>query len=147
MRNIDIAFIGSPLRVNDTQKKTHSFSSNARTFFITKAAQTSLFGEMGGTKPAAGTIRTGRSYLEDYCFGDFYTRTGLTIEQHELLTWCCIAALGGAESQITGHTNGNKNAGRDKQYMLEVLTTCVPYIGYPRTLNALNIVNSVYDAE
>lgn len=112
-----------------------------------KAAQTSLFGDMGGTKPESGTVRTGRSYLEDYCFGDFYTRKGLTIEQHELLTWCCIATLGGAESQLTGHTNGNKGVGKDKQYMLEVLTTCMPYIGYPRTLNALNVINNVYDAE
>lgn len=112
-----------------------------------KAAQTSLFGDMGSVKPTEGEVRTGRSYLEDYCFGDFYTRSGLTIEQHELLTWCCIAALGGAESQLTGHTTGNMDAGKDKQYMLEVLTTCMPYIGYPRTLNALNIINTVYDAE
>lgn len=111
------------------------------------AAQTKLFGNLGDTKPKEGEIRLGRSFLPDYCFGDFYTRTGLTLEQHELLTWCCIAALGGAESQLTGHTNGNKNVGKSKEYMLEVLTIIMPYIGYPRTLNALNIINSVYDTE
>lgn len=111
------------------------------------AAQTKLFGNLGDTKPAEGEVRLGRSFLPDYCFGDFYTRTGLTLEQHELLTWVCIATLGGAESQLTGHTNGNKNAGKSKEYMLEVLTDIMPYIGYPRTLNALNIINSVYDAE
>ena len=111
------------------------------------AAQTKLFGNLGDTKPAEGEVRLGRSFLPDYCFGDFYTRTGLTLEQHELLTWVCIATLGGAESQLTGHTNGNKNAGKSKEYMLEVLTDIMPYIGYPRTLNAINIINSVYDAE
>lgn len=111
------------------------------------AAQTKLFGNLGDTKPAEGEVRLGRSFLPDYCFGDFYTRTGLTLEQHELLTWVCIATLGGAESQLTGHTNGNKNAGKSKEYMLEVLTDIMPYIGYPRTLNALNIINSVYDAD
>ena len=111
------------------------------------AAQTKLFGNLGDTKPADGELRLGRSFLPDYCFGDFYTRTGLTLEQHELLTWCCIAALGGAESQLTGHTNGNKNVGKSKEYMLEVLTDIMPYIGYPRTLNALNIINNVYDEE
>lgn len=111
------------------------------------AAQTKLFGNLGDTKPAEGEVRLGRSFLPDYCFGDFYTRTGLTLEQHELLTWVCIATLGGAESQLTGHTNGNKNAGKSKEYMLKVLTDIMPYIGYPRTLNALNIINSVYDAE
>lgn len=111
-----------------------------------KAAQTQLFGDLGDTKPAEGEERYGRSFLPDYCFGDFYTRTGLTIEQHELLTWVCIATLGGAESQLTGHTNGNKNVGKSKEYMLEVLTDIMPYIGYPRTLNALSIINTVYDA-
>lgn len=111
------------------------------------AAQTELFGNLGDTKPKEGEIRLGRSFLPDYCFGDFYTRTGLTLEQHELLTWCCIAALGGAESQLTGHTNGNKNVGKSKEYMLEVLTVIMPYIGYPRTLNTLNIINTVYDTE
>lgn len=111
------------------------------------AAQTELFGDLGDTKPVEGEVRLGRSFLPDYCFGDFYTREGLTIEQHELLTWVCIASLGGAESQLTGHTNGNKNLGKSKDYMLEVLTDIMPYIGYPRTLNALNVINSVYDAE
>ncbi len=109
------------------------------------AAQTELFGNLGDTKPAEGEVRLGRSFLPDYCFGDFYTRKGLTLEQHELLTWVCIATLGGAEAQLTGHTNGNKNVGKSKEYMLEVLTDIMPYIGYPRTLNALNVINTVYD--
>lgn len=111
-----------------------------------KDAQTALFGDLGDNPPAEGEVRTGRSFLPDYCFGDFYTREGLTLEQHELLTWVCIAALGGCESQLTGHTTGNMDAGKSKEYMLEVLTLCMPYMGYPRTLNALSIINSVYDA-
>ncbi len=111
------------------------------------AAQTELFGDLGDTKPEEGEVRLGRSFLPDYCFGDFYTREELTLEQHELLTWVCIATLGGAEAQLTGHTAGNKNAGKSKDYMLEVLTDIMPYIGYPRTLNALSIMNSVYEEE
>ncbi|MCC8013994.1 MAG: carboxymuconolactone decarboxylase family protein [Eubacterium sp.] len=111
------------------------------------AAQTELFGDLGDTKPEEDEVRLGRSFLPDYCFGDFYTREGLTLEQHELLTWVCIATLGGAEAQLTGHTAGNKNVGKSKDYMLEVLTDIMPYIGYPRTLNALSIINSVYEEE
>jgi alkylhydroperoxidase/carboxymuconolactone decarboxylase family protein YurZ len=29
--------------------------------------------------------------------------------------------------------------------MMEVVTDMMPYIGYPRTLNALAIINTVYD--
>lgn len=103
-----------------------------------------LFGNMGNVKPAEGEYRVGRSFLPDYCFGDFYTRTGLTLEQHELLTWVAIATLGGCDSQLAAHTNGNKNLGKTKEYMIEVLTDMMPYIGYPRTLNALTVVESAY---
>ncbi len=109
-----------------------------------KAAQTKLFGDLGDRKPADGETRLGRSFLPDYCFGDFYTRTGISLEQHELLTWVCIAALGGAEGQLTGHTAGNKNVGRSKEFMMEVVTDMMPFIGYPRTLNALSIIENVY---
>lgn len=107
-------------------------------------AQTAIFGDMGNVKPGEGEIRLGGSFLPDYCFGDFYTRTGLTLEQHELLTWVSIATLGGCESQLKSHTNGNKNLGKTQNYLIEVLTDMMPYIGYPRTLNALAIINDVY---
>lgn len=109
-----------------------------------KAAQTALFGDLGDTAPKPGETRLGRSYLPDYCFGDFYTRDALTLEEHELLTWVAIASLGGQEGQLKGHTTGNKNAGRSKEYMLEVATVCMPYLGYPRTLSALAAINAVY---
>jgi len=102
---------------------------------------------LGDEKPAEGEVRLGRTYLPDYCFGDFYTRTGLTLERHELLTWVCIATLGGCEGQLTSHTRGNINLGKSKEYMLEVITVCMPYIGYPKTLNAISVINSVYDEQ
>lgn len=108
------------------------------------AAQTKLFGDLGDKKPIDGQPRFGRSFLPDYCFGDFYTRTGLTLEQHELLTWVCIATLGGAEPQLGGHSKGNQNVGKSKEYMIEVLTVMMPYIGYPRTLNALTVLEKAY---
>ena len=112
-----------------------------------RKAQTDIFGALNFNKPAEDEVRLGSSYLPDYCFGDFYTRNSLTLEQHELLTFVCIATLGGCESQLTAHTNGNKNLGKTKDYMLEVITVCMPYIGYPRTLNAVAVINSVYEAE
>jgi 4-carboxymuconolactone decarboxylase len=112
-----------------------------------REAQTDIFGALNFNKPAEDEVRLGSSYLPDYCFGDFYTRNSLTLEQHELLTFVCIATLGGCESQLTAHTNGNKNLGKTKDYMLEVITVCMPYIGYPRTLNAVAVINSVYEAE
>lgn len=82
-----------------------------------------------------------QDYLSAFCFGDIYTRTGLDIKTRELLTLCILCALGGCENQVKGHIQGNLNVGNDKARMIEAITLCLPYMGFPRTLNALNCVN------
>lgn len=84
-------------------------------------------------------------FLEGYCFGDFYTRDGLNDSQRELITFVFIASLGGCENQLRGHTQGNLNVGNSKEKLINALTVILPYIGFPRTLNALNIVNEICD--
>ena len=84
-----------------------------------------------------------QDYLTAYCFGDFYTRNSLNLQERELLTFCILAAQGGCEAQVQAHVQGNLNMGNDKQVMLDALTLCIPYIGFPRTLNALAVLNKV----
>lgn len=80
-------------------------------------------------------------WLADNCFGDYYTRTGLTDRQRELITFCFLASQGGCEPQLSGHVKGNINVGNDKEYLIAVVSQILPYIGYPRSLNAIRIVN------
>lgn len=88
------------------------------------------------------------NYLESYCFGDFYTRRGLSLQIRELMTFCYLASMGGCEKQLRSHTLGNKNVGTSKTEMVAAVTAMLPYIGFPRSLNALAIINEVYgDAE
>jgi alkylhydroperoxidase/carboxymuconolactone decarboxylase family protein YurZ len=44
------------------------------------------------------------------------------------------------------HVAANLNVGNDRRTLLGVLTVLVPFIGYPRTLNALAAVNEVVPA-
>ncbi|MBP3790609.1 MAG: carboxymuconolactone decarboxylase family protein [Methanobrevibacter sp.] len=81
------------------------------------------------------------TFLEGYCFGDFYTRDGLNDQQRELITFTFIATLGGCENQLRGHTQANLNVGNDKEKLVSAITVILPYIGFPRSLNALAIVN------
>jgi len=81
------------------------------------------------------------TFLEGYCFGDFYTRDGLNDQQRELITFTFIATLGGCENQLRGHTQGNLSVGNDKEKLVSAITVILPYIGFPRSLNALAIVN------
>ena len=76
-------------------------------------------------------------WLAENCFGDYYTRTGLTLSQREIITFCFLAAQGGCEPQLMAHINGNLRMGNSKAFLIKVVSQCMPYIGYPRSLNAL----------
>lgn len=82
-------------------------------------------------------------YLSANCFGDYQTRTGLDKQMRELLTFSMLVSLGGCESQVKGHIRANVNVGNDKQKLLDVVTQLLPYIGYPRTLNAIACLNEI----
>ena len=82
-------------------------------------------------------------YLTDNCFGDYYTRKGLEIKTRELLTFSMILSLGGCESQLKGHIQGNANVGNGRETLLSVVTQLLPYVGYPRALNAIQCINEV----
>lgn len=82
-------------------------------------------------------------WLADNCFGDYYTRTGLNDQEREMITFCFILAQGGCENQLRGHTAGNLSVGNDKEKLYSVVEQCMPYIGYPRSLNAMGIIDEV----
>lgn len=50
---------------------------------------------------------------------------------------------GGTESQVNGHIKYNLNVGNNKETLLSVTTQLLPYIGYPRTLNANKCINEI----
>lgn len=101
-------------------------------------AQAEIFGEHMKEAWKVGHINR---WLAANCFGDYYTRGGLDLRQRELITFCFLAAQGGCEPQLTAHAKGNMNLGNDREFLIRVISQCLPYIGYPRSLNAINCVN------
>ena len=82
-------------------------------------------------------------FLSANCFGDYQTRPALDVPTRELLTYAILVSLGGCEAQVKGHIAGNVAVGNDKARLLAVTTQLLPYIGYPRTLNAIACLNEV----
>lgn len=85
-------------------------------------------------------------FLSANCFGDYLTRGGIGLPLRELLTFALLAALGGCDPQVRGHVAANLHVGNSRPTLLGVLTVLVPFIGYPRALNALAAVNEVAPA-
>lgn len=106
-------------------------------------AQAAIFGEHMLEAWKTGTINR---WLAANCFGDYYTRGGLDLKARELITFCFLAAQGGCEPQLVAHSQGNMNLGNDKDFLFRVVLQILPYIGYPRSLNAITCVNKAAEA-
>ena len=107
-------------------------------------AQVDIFGEGMRDFWKGGHINY---WLADNCFGDYYTRTGLSYAQREMITFCFLAAQGGCELQLTSHAAGNMKVGNDKAFLIQVISQCMPFIGYPRSLNVLACVGKAAEME
>ena len=57
---------------------------------------------------------------------------------------CLLASMGVAQPQLEQHGFGCKNMKISKKEMVAVLTGMLPYIGFPKTLNALTAINKAY---
>lgn len=104
--------------------------------------QVEIFGEsiISSLEAAPKDTKHFREFLSSNCFGDYYTREGLDLKTRELLTFVFIASLGGCEPQLKAHTIGNLNMGNHRGILISAITQICPLIGYPRTLNALGVV-------
>lgn len=105
-------------------------------------AQAEIFGEH--MKEAWKTGHINR-WLAANCFGDYYTRNGLNLAERELITFCFLMAQGGCEPQLIAHAKGNMNMGNDKDFLVRIVSQCLPYIGYPRSLNAIACVGKAVE--
>ena len=84
-----------------------------------------------------------QDYLSANCFGDYYTRGTLDIPPRELITLAVLISLGGADPQVKAHVGANLNVGNSREMLIELVTKLLPYIGYPRSLNAIAAINEI----
>lgn len=110
-------------------------------------AQVDIFGPHMAKFYKSGPVESRHinHWLADNCFGDYYTRNGLDYKTREMITFCFLLAQGGCEPQLTSHAVANIRNGNDKEYLIKIVSQCLPYIGYPRSLNALRCVNEAAD--
>lgn len=106
-------------------------------------AQVDIFGEgmRDFWKSGPEESRHINLWLAENCFGDYYTRKGLDYAERELITFCFLAAQGGCEPQLISHSAANMRNGNDKLFLIKIISHCLPFVGYPRSLNALRCVN------
>ncbi|WP_195269719.1 carboxymuconolactone decarboxylase family protein [Eubacterium sp. 1001713B170207_170306_E7] len=85
-------------------------------------------------------------YIVEFAFGDIYPRAGLSLEEREIITIASLLTAGGCEPQLKVHINGALNVGLSPEKIIEVFIQCIPYVGFPRVLNAVAAARQVFDA-
>lgn len=83
-------------------------------------------------------------YIVEFTFGDIYAREGLSLQERELVTIASLLTAGGCGPQLRVHLNGALNVGVAPEKIVEAIVHCVPYVGFPRVLNAVATAKEVF---
>ncbi|GAA4726148.1 carboxymuconolactone decarboxylase family protein [Brevibacillus fulvus] len=83
-------------------------------------------------------------YIVEFAFGEIYCRDGLNIKQRQLVTIASLTTQGGCEPQLHVHINAALNVGLSAREIIEAITHCIPYTGFPRVLNAVFVAKRVF---
>jgi 4-carboxymuconolactone decarboxylase len=81
--------------------------------------------------------------LQGYIFGDVCYIGSLDNRMRELVTVTVLTALS-ALPQLKAHVQASLNAGCTPVEIREAVYQCAPFIGFPRTLNAIGAMNEVF---
>ena len=107
-----------------------------------------LYGEVG-----AQTLRSLNEtapdlarFIEEFAFGDIFSRPGLNLKTRELATVAALAAMGNAPAQLRAHLHGALNAGCTQQEILEIILQMVLYAGFPAAINGVQAAKEVFAA-
>lgn len=83
-------------------------------------------------------------YIIEFAFGDIYCRDGLSLQEREMITISSLLTAGGCEAQLEVHINGSLNVGISSEKVIETFLQCIPYTGFPKVLNAVNVAKKVF---
>jgi len=97
-----------------------------------------VIASLEGIAPALG------KYILEFAFGDIYCRDGLSLQEREMITIVSLLTAGACEPQLNVHINGSLNVGISPAKIIETFIQCIPYTGYPRVINAVNVAKKVF---
>lgn len=78
----------------------------------------------------------------EFAFGDIYARPGLDNKQKVLTTISALVAQG--TPQIGMHVVTGLNVGLTPDEIVGCIMHLIPYVGFPRTLNALKVAQQIF---
>lgn len=81
--------------------------------------------------------------LQKFIFGDIFATGSLDHESRELIT-CTVLTVMQTLPQLKAHAGAALNVGVTPIELREAVYQCAPFIGFPKTLNAVATINEVF---
>lgn len=139
---ITLAFVFAALSPAYAQQAATSESNqNMDRIEIAKQNFRTLFGGEGVT--GQGTDPEMMDMLQKYIFGEVFQTGNLDIKTREMITCITLATLQ-TLPQLKSHANAALNVGVTPVELRELVYLCAPFIGFPKTLNAISTINEVF---
>lgn len=82
-------------------------------------------------------------HVVEFAFGEIYTRPALDNKQKVLVTISSLVSQG--MPQIAIHVNSGLNIGLTPEEIVGCIMHLLPYVGFPKVLNALNVAKTVFE--
>ena len=83
-------------------------------------------------------------FIIEFAFGEIYPREELSLPEREMVTITSLLTSGGCEPQLEVHINGALNVALAPQKIVETFIQCIPYVGFPKVLNAIRVAKNVF---
>lgn len=83
-------------------------------------------------------------FIIEFAFGDIYTRGELSLQEREMITITSLLTMGGCQPQLEVHINGALNVGISPNKIVETFIQCIPYVGFPKVLNAITVAKKIF---
>lgn len=108
---------------------------------VCKKNFTTLFG--GEALTGQGTDPEMMDILQKFIFGEVFRTGDLDMKTREMIT-CITLTTMQTLPQLKAHAGAALNVGVTPVELRELVYLCAPYIGFPKTLNALTTINEVF---
>ncbi len=77
-------------------------------------------------------------------FNEAAERPILDMKQREMITITTLLTQGDTSNAIRIHIQGALNVGISRDEIVETFVHCLPYVGFPRVLNAISVAKEVF---
>ena len=85
-------------------------------------------------------------YIIRFAYGEIYSRTGLSTKEQMMVTITSLLTQGDTH-QLRVHIQSALRVGLTEQQVMDTMIHCIPYIGFPRVMDGMTLLQQVLESE